>query len=431
MAKDEDGQWRIAELDDGTILPVALFERQFTPVSLIFASIDETTQVPELRWLPQVGAATIAARELIEGPSDALAPAVHTGFPATSALEVDSVVVTDGVAAVGLTAGSAGSASERSLAEEQMRLTLSSIPGIRAVDVTAGGVPLGGDESADLKPAPLPSEDAAAFVNGRLGVWDGTDLWQTKDAAGALPAGSVGIAQSFGAPTAAWIVGGSALVASTALKNGTADLEKADMDAAAPDSVMKTQTLYTGLNLVSPSADRHGWFWTAEKAGGESLIVVKPNGTVTKVAAKWLRGTTVQALSVSRDGARIAVLSSSAGKQALLVASIVRGDDGAPLTVGEPIAFGADLDASIDLAWVDDLTVAVLGASSGEVPSDLWLVEVGGLTTAVKAVTGAVDITAREQERSLLVVDGESHVYARSGTWSQVASGPSELAYSG
>ena len=63
---------------------------------------------------------------------------------------------------------------------------------------------------------------------------------------------------------------------------------------------------------------------------------------------------------------------------------------------------------------------------------EVWFVEVGGLTTATKATTGAVDITAREQARSLIVVDGSQQVFTRSGSgWAKVTSGPSELAYSG
>jgi hypothetical protein len=336
MERGDDGQWRISGLDDGTILPRAFFERLFTPVDLIFASVDETTQVPELRWVPQSKAATFAARELVAGPSDWLAPAVHTGFPAASALELDSVVVTDGVAAVQLTPGSAGDAAQRSLAEEQMRLTLASIPGVRSVTVTVGGLPIGGDNSADLQPAPLPSTDAAAFVNDRLGMWDGTKVWQVPDSVGELPANSAGLAQSFDAPTAAWVVGGTALVASKALAAG-ASLEPAPDDASVTGATMKTDTLYTGVSLVAPSADRHGWFWTTEHDGGSEFVAVKADGTVAKVPVGWLRATTVQAISVSRDGARIAVLSQSGGKQVLEVASRGGGDEGGPPTDGPTV----------------------------------------------------------------------------------------------
>jgi len=437
MEQGEDGQWRISKLDSGTLVAGANFSQLFTPVSLVFASVDETTVVPELRWLPKDRSssktATFAARELVEGPSDWLAPAVHTGFPANSALTVDPVVVSDsGVAAVQLTADSAGNAAERSLAQDQMTLTLTSLPGITSVNVTIAGAPLADDKSASLAPAPLPSAQAAAFINDRLGVWDGQKLWQVPDEVGGLPAGSTGVTQSFGKPTAAWIVGGTDLVISTALTEGVTSLKAAPADATAPTAVMKTATIFQGSRLIAPSADRHGWFWTASSDGASGFVAVKPDGTVVKVAVDWLRGTTLQALAVSRDGARVAVLSRTGGKQTLQVASIVRGEDGTPLTIGEPLTVGADIGPSIDLAWVDDLTLAALGELGGEVPNGLWLADVGGLTTAQKSVTGAVSITAREQERSLIVVDNKNQVFARSGTvWSKVATGPTELAYSG
>jgi hypothetical protein len=427
-----EGQWRIAELDDGTILARDNFARLFMPVNLVFASVDETTQVPELRWLQRNKAVTVAARELVEGPSPWLAPAVHTGFPASSGLAVDSVVVTDGIASVQLTAASAGDAAQRSLAQEQMRLTLASIPGTTSVTVTTGGVALGGDNSAKLDPAPLPSTDAVAFINDRLGLWDGTEAWQVRNPVGKLPEGSSGIAQGFKRLTAAWIVNGSTLVMSKALEDGVDSLVAAKDDVSVPGAIMKTQTLYEGAALIAPSVDRHAWVWTATADPAGEFVAVKEDGTTVKIPVDWLRATTVQALAVSRDGARIAVLSRTGGKQTLEVASIVRSENGEPLTIGEPLTVGTDIGPAIDLAWVDSFTIAALGEAAVDVGNGLWLVDVGGLTESQKAVTGAVDITARESERSLVVVDSEQQVFARSGTvWSQVATGPVELAYSG
>ena len=432
MQRDDEGQWRISSLENGAILAYASFQGLFTDVNLVFASVDETTQVPDERWFPTNKAPTLAAKELVEGPSPLLSGAVHTGFPATSALEVESVQVTDGVAAVQLTAESAGNAAERSLAQQQMELTLRSISGVKAVNVTVGGVPLGGDGSAALGPAPLPGVEAFAFVNDRLGMWDGSDVWQVRASVGGLPADSSGIAQTFNDGLAVWLAGRSRLVTSGALAEGTSVLNPAPEDDEAPGEVMKTRTLLEGTSLIAPSADRHGWVWTAERAGESGLIAVDVNGDSSQLAADWLRGTTIQAVSVSRDGARIAVLSRAGGRQVLELAAIVRGDDGAPLSIGEPQAFGIDLGPSVDLAWVDDLTVAVLGEAGGDVQNDLWLVDVGGFTTAMKAVTNAVDITARQGERTLVVVDQSGGVYTRSGTvWSKVTSGPMELAYAG
>ena len=193
--------------------PAANFAQLFTQVSLVFASVDETTEVPELRWLPKNKAATFAARELVQGPSDWLAPAVHTGFPANSALAVDSVVVTDGVAAVQLTSDSAGNAAQRSLAQEQMELTLTSLPGVTSVNVTVGGAPLGGDDSANLTAPPV-AERSSRRPSSTAGLACGTgrSCGRCRNPLAAFPRVPRGVAQSFDKPTAAWIVNGTDLV---------------------------------------------------------------------------------------------------------------------------------------------------------------------------------------------------------------------------
>lgn len=432
MKMNDEGQWRISGLDNGAILAYASFQGLFTDVDLIFASVDESTQVPDQRWFPANKAATLAAKELVEGPSPLLAGAVHTGFPATSALEVESVQVTNGVASVQLTADSAGNAAERSLAQQQMDLTLRSVGGISAVTVTVGGLPLGGDGSAALGPAPLPGIEAYAFVNERLGMWDGADVWQVRNSVGGLPPNSRGIARTFTDGRAVWLLGAGTLVSSDAVYEGAKSLDPAPESDDPAGSVMKTTTLYEGTSLINPSTDRHGWIWTAERDGEHGLIAVDGSGEAIQLDADWLRGTTIQALALSRDGARVAVLSRAGGRQMLEFAAIVRGDDGAPLSIGEPQTYGIDLGPSIGLTWLDDLTVAVLGEAGGDVQNDLWLVDVGGFTTEMKAVTNAVDITARQGERSLIVVDAGGSVYIRSGTvWSKVTTGVRELAYSG
>lgn len=432
MAQNADGEWRITDLDDGTLLAAASFDRGFLGVSLIFASVDETTEVPELRWLPVEKSATLAARELVEGPSETLANAVHTGFPAASGLAVDSVVVTGGVAAVQLTPESAGTPGERALAEQQMQATLRQIPGVAEVEVTVGGVPIGGDDSAALKPEPLPGQNGAALIQGRLGLWDGENMWATPDSDGAVPAESRGIAQGYGSPIAAWVVGGARVVTSEALRGGTARLEPHNVDVDPPSGSMEVTTVMEGTALIPPSMDRHGWIWSAEANDPSLLRAVTTTGASVSLEVPTLRGSSIQAMAISRDGARVAILSRNGGNQSLEVFAVVRDVDGTPLSIGEPLAVGADISSATDLSWVDPLRIAVLGEAEGDAASAMWIAHVGGLTTAGTAVRGAVSITARQGERSLVVVDDTGAVYIRAGSgWSPVSSGASEIAYSG
>jgi hypothetical protein len=432
VTQDDSGEWRISSLEDGALLAEATFNRVFLSVPLIFASQDLTTAVPEQRWLPQSNVATWAARELVAGPSPWLTNAVHTGFPAGSALQVDSVVVTEGLARVQLTAQSAGSLEDRALAEQQLRLTLSALPGVRDVEVTAGGVPLVAEPSDTLAREPVPESVAAVFVQGRLGMWDGDDMFAVPAERGALPAGANALATSYSGTRVAFRLGDSSIVTSDALAGGADTLEPYDAEAAVPDFAMDVSTVIEGEELLPPSFDRHGWLWTGERSLPETITVAAPGADPITLEARWLAGRTVLEMVPSRDGARVLVVSRAGAQTVVEVAAVVRSQDGAPLSVGEPLRIGANIGVVVDAIWVDDVSVALLGSSGGADSTPLWVVSVGGRTTQDAAVPDAIAISARHGDRSITLVSADGTVRERAGTgWSGVGSGVSELAYAG
>src|SRR5690606_19410460 len=183
------------------------------------------------------------------------------------------------------------------------------------------------------------------------------------------------------------------------------------------------EVVVSGDSLVAPSYDRFGWLWTAHTVNDGRLSVVDPAARATSLEVAWLGGREVQALKVSRDGSRIAVLSTVGGVQALDLAGVVRDSDGVPISVSAPLQVGADVASARALTWVDELTVAVLGSSEpGQTPS-LYLVQVGGRTTVVTAVTDAVDVSARYGDRSMVLStrDGAVHVRTTAGWTSDEA----------
>lgn len=430
VTEDEDGQWRISQLDDGILVPDAFLTSWFRPVELVFASEDGSTVVPEVRWLPDNNIATLAARELIEGPSPWLADAVTTGFPPGSALEVDSVVVADGVASVQLTGESAGSVAARSLAEQQIRLTLTALPDVTDVVVTVGGLPIGGDDSASLSRAPVPTANAAVLTEHRLGLWDGEDLFTVSEAIGRLPDDAASVAFSADGQRTAFVVGGSQLVTSNALSSNGAALVDYDPDALVPETVMSTDLVYEGEDLVAPVFDAHGWLWTAERTQPGTFIAIGPDGTVVEIAARALESDTVQAFSFSRDGARMAVLTRSGGRQLADVAGVVRSVDGTPLSVSESLSVGVDISPAVDVAWVDDVSIAVLGEQSEDAAPVVWVSQVGGLTEQYEAVDGATGLATRYGERSLVITAVDAGLRERAdGGWSTLVSGVLDLSY--
>lgn len=434
VVQDASGEWRIASLADGALIAESTFENLFREVNLVFASQDASSEVVETRWVADAFAPTRAASELVMGPSPWLSDAVLSGFSSAAALEVGTVVVTDGEALVPLVSEAAEETAGAGLGLAQMERTLTALPTVTDVQMTLGGVPVESAADVTLEPPDVPSEEAAAIVGSRLGLWNGSELRVTPDSAGAIPSRANGLAQSYSGRQTAFLVGGSRLVVTDALSGRLSSLVPSAGVGDAPDEPMPLDTLLTGSDLVSPSYDGHGWLWTAESEGGGviALDAESGGGERADLSAEWLTARVIEALAVSRDGARLVISSTVAGQPVLEVTGIVRNDAGVPVSLTTPLQVGVSSGVAVDLAWVDSTTVAALGVSVDEGITPVWIVGVGGFTEAVSAATDTVAMTARSGLTSLTVVTGEAEALARSGTgWTPVVDGVVELAYAG
>ncbi len=418
MAQDSSGRWRISGLENGIVLAEAHFEALYRSVSLTFASQDGRYVVPEMRWVPRQNAETFTAAALIAGPSPWLADAVQTGIPPASKLTVRAVPVTNGNAAVSIDTGGAGTSGDLALAGEQLVRTLTGLPGVTSVSVTVDGRVITNGSISTITDVPVAGTTAVAFVDGRLGSWSADGLSVVPASVGRLPEGANSPALSYDGTTTAFLVGESRLVTSDALAAGT--IPAADASAA-PDDTMEVTTLYTGTALTTPSYDWYGAVWTAEREGAGSVIVVPKDGEAQTIGASWLEGREVASVRVSRDGARIGVLSREGGVWRLDVAGIVRDADGNPLSVGEPLSVGVGIGPSSHLVWVDEMTLGVLAdGPEGSTPS-LVLSTVGGGTTVLSSSADAIELAARNGTSSIAVVTREGEIFQRSTAgWSRV-----------
>ncbi len=424
-----DHQWRIAALPNGVVLSEASFQALYRDVSLAFSTPDGQVAVGERRWLPARFVGTDAASALIGGPSPWLADAVTTGIPAGTTLEVDSVPVVTGNAQVVLGGASFGTLAERGLITRQFEVTLTQLPNVVSVDVLQGtSGPIGGDDTYQLAPSPVPGPRAVVIVNGMLGRWDGTDIQVVSGDVGGLPEGASKPALSYDGQRAAYLVGDELHVTS-ALTTPLIPLA----DALAPATVMESTVVAKGHHLVEPSFDRHHWLWTGEATNDGSIIAISPDGERQDVAVPWLEGRELVSVKVARDGSRIAVLSHAGGVVRLDVAGLVRGEEGVPLSVSTTtLEAGTALTRGVALAWVDDQTLAVLADSEpGETPA-LHIVQIGGRTTTVLAVPDAVGLASRNGESTIAVItrNGSLHVRTSSG-WSAVSVGDLAAAITG
>lgn len=431
VEQNEQGYWRISELDDGVVVSQENFSVFFRAVDLVFASADRTTIVPEVRWLPKANVVTAAAQELIQGPSLWLADAVQTGFPSTAGLAVESVVVSEGVATVDLNPQSVGTPEDRALAAEQMRLTLESLPDVASVEVRIGGLPMTRTHRVTLEPAPVPDERAVALVNGRLGTWDGEELLVTADEVGGVGEDVYGLARNYDGTQVAYVQD-DALMLSAVIGDENTQYVQSSADLEPPATALPAEAVVEGVSLVPPSFDRLGYVWTVESVTDEGMVAVSPEGEVLVFASEWLRARSTVALAVSRDGSLMAVLSRSGGQTVVEVASIHRDEQGVPLGLGEPFPVGIGVTSGADIAWADNSLLAVLGDAVEDVPVPMWLVTVGGGTQELTTQPHVSSLAIRTGSASLVLVTEEGQVSERSGpSWTEVLTDVSELAFAG
>jgi hypothetical protein len=405
-------QWRISALDNGVLMSEPIFESVYRPAPLYFLDPARETLVPEVRWFPQRNTATYAVRELLEGPSPWLRDAVRTAFPEGSRLAVESVPVDSaGTATVDLTAAvAAAGGTDRALLKAQLEQVLQ-LPRIRSVDVSIAGLPMVDPPAAELRRDPSPGTVLRAVSDGRVVQLDGGELTPVEDI------GPLGVAEPRGL---AWADGGPTV------------LLDADRLVTAPVPDESPQTVLTGTGLIEPSVDPSRWVWTGPTQSTGGLNAGQVGGSEVTVAADWLVDRTVRALQVSRDGTRIAVVSTGADGLSVDVAGVVRDDTGTPQRLGERLRVGARLLDATDVVWVDESTLAVLGRSGSMTGPTMHFVPVSGPSTALPPLEGAVAVAAGRGERSVYVASSSGALYTLRGTsWVVAASGVRSPAFPG
>ncbi|TQL03711.1 LpqB family beta-propeller domain-containing protein [Cellulomonas sp. SLBN-39] len=391
LQQDGDGSWRIARAPDGLVVTARDLERQFRATSVYFLTPDHRHLVPELRWFPDrdLALATAVVRALLAGPSPWLRDAVTSEIPAGAELRPEAVTVEDGVAELSLQPAQAVQEADRGLLLAQVEASLRPL-GVTGVEVSAGGVLLEGASALEA----WEGGDAEVVAEGALLRLAGGTATPVE---GVEPGPVTGLARSEDGATRVAV-------------RPPGELVQIGADGVVP--------LLTRTALVPPSVDPEGYVWSASGVAGRPLLALAPTAEEVEVDADWLADRAVRGLRVSRDGTRVAVVSTGADGTTLDVAGVVRDETGAPVRLGPPVRAGAPLDPSGPVVWVDDVTLAVLTQGDVGAPS---LVTVGGPSTALPVVADAVALAAGRGERSLLVLTADGDLLRYDGrTWVRV-----------
>ncbi|MEO5780865.1 MAG: LpqB family beta-propeller domain-containing protein [Arthrobacter oryzae] len=420
-----DGQWRIAEIPDGTAIPEETFKVIYGAYPIYFYDPTFTYAVPDVRWFIRKKTVKAMTSALLGGPAPYLKGAVVSAFPSGIKLARESVPVVSGAAQVDLTAKDLVEASneDRLRMQSQLSLTFRSQPDVVNVELRADQDLVRVEDDGSVLP-PIRDKNVRsrqiAVSNDDLVRYENNRLSQLPDIESVTALGPRAPAESPVSQSVAFLnAGGTTLY------------------SVVPGQ--QARELTTREALTGPSFDLYDWAWIAGPgaSGAAEVVAYHPAGvaagaTVPAVtlAPDWLAGSTVKDFRVSRDGTRALVISEQNGRTSVRITGIIRRVDGTPRDLTSPVALLTSRDPDQGV-WVDDTTVVVMKGSATEnvVPELLSLTSAEpqplapwpGLT-ALSAGNGVGEIYAQSSEG----------VFQRLGNgWSAQLKGPIDPAFPG
>ena len=406
----DDGEWRIAKAPDGIVIDESRFSLVFDGYPLQYFDQSWTHLVPDVRWFPRrTSIATTVTQNLIGGaPSPWLEQSVQSAFPADVELAQDAVPIVEQVAEVALTAA-ATRLNQATLARMRTQLEETfEACGVHVSQVkfTVDGRPLN-----------------AGVVKLRDETIDPGSLILTDDAFGAIVGDQIspipGISEE--------IVGLSQDVAAidVAADSSQAAVQLADGNVYRVSSGRVDQ-FQSPVTTVAPSMDPFGYTWTVAADAPAAVQAWGSDVSAARAVAKaWPTASSISALRVSADGARVAAVITVGGQHWVVVAAVVR-DDGVPVELG-PVKQLARIDgAADDLVWLGATRLAVLIPGEG---APLLTQMVGGPGTVEAAPAGADALAGARTAVGVRVRDAEGTLFAHAGSaWREIASGVRVLA---
>jgi hypothetical protein len=352
-----DGEWRIAEIPDGTAIPEETFKVIYGAYPIYFYDPTFTYAVPDVRWFIRKKTVKAMTSALLGGPAPYLKGAVVSAFPSGARLARESVPVVSGAAQVDLAAEDLVEASneDRLRMQTQLALTFRSQPDVINVQLRANQdlvrvedngtvVPPVLDKNVPAHQIAVSNNDLVRYENNRL-----SPLPDTQSVAALVPRAP---AESPVSQSAAFL-----------------NADRTTLYSLLPGQPARALT--TRAALSRPSFDRYDWVWTAGPGadGAAEVMAYRPAGvaegaTVPAVtlAPTWLAGRTVKEFRVSREGARALIISEQNGKTRVQITGIIRTADGTPKDLTAPMTLLTTRDADQGV-WVDDTTVAVMKGS--------------------------------------------------------------------
>lgn len=418
-----DGQWRISQLPDGTVVPLSIFRDNYRTVRSWFVDPVRRLVVADLRYLPSVPARAQAARAvelLLAGPSAALLGAAVSQLPPGAQLRSNVAVTPDGALIVDLTQLGDLDPPAREVLAAQVVLSLAEVDVARVrllVDgepLLAGRADLTRQDVIALSAEVQPGADVPGLVvsGGRLRQLTGPEP-------GAPLPGAVG--------------------------NGTYDVESAAstgdgqrLAVVARDGSRRALLLGGGAEggvapvpLVAGSMSRPTWaptgseVWTVLDGKVVARVLVDPTGAARtdQVNADELAAAgPIRDLRLSRDGMRVVAVVDGA----LYTAAVARSIDGEVAIRNVRRLRPVDLGEVVAADWRAAESVVAITRGSELLVGQVSVDGMGIQPVLGNNLTPPLTALAATANRALLVTD-QSGVWSFAGggqaAWRQVLGG--------
>ena len=409
--KSVAGQWRISEAPNLTVLISPNFKVLFRAYSLYFFDNARKYLVPEMRWFPsRVSTGTRMMNALLKGPSDWLAPSVSAIIPAGTKLNINSVITTDGVAKVDLTAAALKlSKAKRALMKAQISATLVQLPDVERVEIS-------------IQQSPM---DIANGPTGEVEVANTTPVALTDSGL-----------YHFGVTGMELIYGTANKVAATGARDFAFDTKEQNLVLTGLSGSYRYSMTTFGSrpiaidnreNQLSPAIDNFGWAWTLTGEASSELRAFKDTSKV--VSNTWFGDATPVDFALSEEGSRLASVYYANDTYSTYVQAVHRDNTGRPLYLGAPRRVDS-ASGAIDVSWANSNALLTLVPAAGDsvVP---WLSEIGGQSKNITVVQGAYAAISNRVGQIYVLKQNREVVTLREVTWSFLSRGVSAIHISG
>ncbi len=417
-----EGQWRISELPDGTMIDRDSFNGLFGAQPIYFYDATYHYAVPDIRWFPKrTGLPAAMVEALLKGPAPYLENAVVSAFPAGSSLARAAVPVEGQEATVDLTSSAFVDATEliRQQMQQQLDLTLRGVNSIRTVVMT--------DNQRAIKLGPPDPQFAIAQKNPavpdtQIAILNKT-LYYVKGKSISRVALEDDISEY-----------GPRFPAMSPLGNRYAFLDGTFKRLFTVDEAGHSSVVATGTSLVRPSIDASGWTWTVDNGPRTRVLAVPEDtivsGKVRPIAADWLNGANVSSIRISRDGTRALIVSSRGGETSVSISGILRDSDGTPRGFALPMFLYPTVPVT-QAVWDSDSSVIVAATDSTQ-RVEAERINLAGKPEKFAPLLGMIGLSAGPGDRRPVFAETKDTLYTRVGnSWHPLEDLAHELAYPG